>query len=208
MKRLLVVALVCALAALCLCCNTWPLKSDQKAKDSVLALKKLEARLEIGLSNSDYSTALGEANFAVTQFLESDRADSAPEFSNSLRDAMKWYKAAAQLWSRQLKEASHTGFCDAKDNPWHHVEDLCDAYPELVARVLCPRWDTCGRPGLIFELAEQESWKRAAFELRNADRALNGQKIEKMDGKLFKTDEGTEQKYLLRDAREALGLAP
>jgi len=50
------------------------------------------------------------------------------------------------------------------------------------------------------ELAMQESWKRAAFELKNADHCLNGERPDQPNEKLFKIDKETQEEYLLQQA--------
>jgi hypothetical protein len=130
-------------------------------------MDKLKAKVDVGISYRDYSVALGEANFAVTQFLESDRAESVPEFSNSLRKAMSWYVASERLWDRHMKNTDYTYWqCDPKFDPERFgAKELCDAYPELVTI------DSHERT-LAYEDALQETWKRAALELKRAEQTL------------------------------------
>ena len=63
-------------------CNSLSLKTDQKAKDAVGALKKLEASVETGISYKDYSLALGSANFSVKQYTDSAKATSVELIQN------------------------------------------------------------------------------------------------------------------------------
>src|SRR6266481_3317406 len=70
------------------------LNSEREAVEAVNALKKLEAKIETGLTEREYSSALGETNFAVKMFLEAPEADKFPEFSRDIRAAMKWDLAA------------------------------------------------------------------------------------------------------------------
>ena len=83
-------------------CHTWNLESDHKAQEALTALEKVEAKAETGTSRAMYADVLGDANFAVKQFLESDKANSVPEFSNALRNSIRWYKAASEVWDREL----------------------------------------------------------------------------------------------------------
>lgn len=46
----------------------------ESTKEAIRALKKLEAKIEVGISYNDYSSALGGANFEVRMFLESPEA--------------------------------------------------------------------------------------------------------------------------------------
>jgi ribosomal protein L37E len=51
-------------------------QSNEAGKAAIAALKRLEARTEVGISYKDYVVALGEANFPVKQYLESEYAKS------------------------------------------------------------------------------------------------------------------------------------
>jgi hypothetical protein len=46
----------------------------ESAKEAIRALRKLEAKIEVGISYADYLTALGDANFEAKMFLESPEA--------------------------------------------------------------------------------------------------------------------------------------
>ena len=213
-------------------CDTWSLQSDQKAKDAVLALKKLEATTDTGMSYHDYSVALGEANFSVKQFLEGGKANLKPEFSGSLRNSIKWYRAAEETWGRQIEAPVVLGFCDSHGLPSFSVKEFCDAYPELITTVpgKLPRTgrslgsaiaevplsimleepvivagkESKGSPGLIYKFAILESWRRASFEVENAQRILNGNKPEKAEAASFKATKRAESDYLGNVAMKSL----
>ena len=209
-------------------CNRWSLSSDRKARGAVLALEKLQARVEAGMSLQDYSVALGEADLIVKRFLESDKAKSAREFSNSLRNATKWYAGAEQLWHRQLESPVPIGYCSPDGLPSFNANDLCVSYPQLVTTVpgkipsttdslqssvaLVPFEATLavmqtsrgeafeGSPGLIYHLAVLESWRRANFELKNAHRLINGKSMEQANEEWFKNEKQSELRYLVNEA--------
>jgi hypothetical protein len=194
----------------------------------VLALEKLQARVEAGLSLQDYSAALGEANLIVKRFLESDKAESASDFSNSLRNAAKWYAGAEQLWHRQLESPVPLGYCSPDGLPSFNADDLCMSYPQLVTTVpgkIPTTTDSLqssaalvaleatlavmqtskgeafeGSPGLIYHLAVLESWRRAHFELKNAHRLIDGKSMEQANEAWFKNEKKTELRYLVNEA--------
>lgn len=219
-----VIVAVCAIAGAFVGCNSWSLKSDQEARDAVLALQKLEAKLDTGMSYRDYSAALGEANFPVKQFLEGGHGNAKPDFSDSLRKAMRWYKAAGEIWGRQLGAPVPVGYCTAGLSEFQ-ASNLCTEYPELVTTVagtppssgnsvgfavanqrfsallLAYPKAPQSSPGLIYELAVHESWKRAVFEAKNAQHALNGDQLEKANDTLFKADKEAEKNYQIAEAK-------
>jgi len=197
-------------------CNRYSLKADPRAQDALMALKKLDAKTESGLDRRDYSAALGDANFAVKLFVESDKAKLAPEFSNALRETMKWYTAASELWDRHIETDQPYGYCEIVGSSTaieqaafrSGAEPLCvSSYPELIAT-------TTEKPAerelriIIYELAMQEAWKRAAFALKNAEHSFNGEPLEKADATLFKIDRKTEGEYLVREAKRVLFGSP
>jgi hypothetical protein len=210
----------------CVACDSYSLRSDQKAKDAVLILQKLNARVETGISYRDYSAALGEANFPAKQFLEGGHADANAVFSQSLRNAIKWYKAAGGIWSRQLQAPIPVGYCAAGLAEFE-ASDLCTEYAELVTTVAgkppssgnsvgyavaAQHFNALmlgfsktqeGSPGVIYELATHESWKRAAFEVRNAQHALNSEPLEKASDTSFKVDREAERNYQIAEARKS-----
>ena len=154
------------------------LTSNSQADDALLALKKLQAKTETGIVYNEYSSALGDANFAVKLFLDSDDAKSHPEFSSSLQDSIKWYQAASEVWSESTGEYKTSSEPCVKGG---FRQPLCDSYPELVTPVFSVGFPT--EPGIHYKLAIQESWQFADFAVKNADLAIKGQPIK--DAKKF-----------------------
>lgn len=75
--------------------------STQIPQSSLLAynaLKKVEARTEVGVSRRDYPEVIAEAKVAVNLFLESPESKSVPDLTESLEKAMKHYTDAKNLW--------------------------------------------------------------------------------------------------------------
>ena len=62
------------------------------------ALKKVEARTEVGVSRRDYPEVIAEAKVAVNLFIESPESKSVPNLTESLEKAMKHYADAKNLW--------------------------------------------------------------------------------------------------------------
>jgi len=74
----------------------------QVARDSVLALKKLEARTQAGISYDDYLRALGDTKFAVNLFLDSQDSKKFSELAEAVRKAMSDYQFAGETWKLRL----------------------------------------------------------------------------------------------------------
>jgi hypothetical protein len=80
----------------------------QTANDAYLALKKMEAKTQVGISYRDYAPALAEAKFAVDRFTESKAAKKNPELSEHLGNALILYIHAKDIF--ELKLESNTAF--------------------------------------------------------------------------------------------------
>ena len=74
-------------------------------KDAITALKKLEARIEAGMSYRDYSPALGEAKFAVNMFLESADAKKNADLTSLIKGIMTHYERFGFAFGERLNGA-------------------------------------------------------------------------------------------------------
>jgi len=80
--------------------------SGQTAKDAIMALKKLDARVETGISYKDYAPALGEAKFPVNLFLESSKAKENPELTVHIRKAIRYFQTPNLIWEYKLSNGN------------------------------------------------------------------------------------------------------
>lgn len=99
MKKLLGSMLVLIMAFLGGCSKQPP----KAAMSAVKALKRLEARTQVGISYREYGPALGEAKAEVNLFLESPEAAKMPELTTSISKAMNHYKTAMKVWRRRIR---------------------------------------------------------------------------------------------------------
>lgn len=76
----------------------------QSAKGALLALKKLEARCQVGISYRDYLPALGEAKLAVNLFEESHGGENGALINILLSLVVDTYGAAGSYWSLKISE--------------------------------------------------------------------------------------------------------
>jgi hypothetical protein len=70
----------------------------QSAKEALMALKKLQAKIQIGISYKEYGPACGDAKFPVNLFLEGDEAKKDFKFTQAIKTAMKHYEGAFEVW--------------------------------------------------------------------------------------------------------------
>jgi flagellar biosynthesis GTPase FlhF len=90
---------------------------SEPARAALSVLKKLEARMEVGINYSAYGSVVGEAWGEVKIFVESEEGRKLQEFSELLVKAMDDYKLALDIWGKKIQYSSLYG--DRAD-----VEDL------------------------------------------------------------------------------------
>jgi hypothetical protein len=83
------------------------------AKDVVKALKKLQARTEIGVNFVDYDAAVSDVYPDVKVFVESAEAKNLPELRLVLKNAMDCYLKVRELWSIKIGSDSPAKKYDA-----------------------------------------------------------------------------------------------
>ncbi len=167
-------------------------KQDQKAKEAVLALEKLESTIESGVGLQDYSKALAEANFPVKMYLTGDSAPNFPELSKSIEDAVKWYRAARSVWLQGVTTDFPIGYCSKWPTPIpagaydflladapRMSTELCTSFPELVTTEpdsrhygIPTKTVTENRQIIRFDDAQQKAWKFANLALINAEQLM------------------------------------
>ena len=91
-KRLLISTVVLALSLM-----TVP-ASAQSAKEAILALKKIEASCQSGISYMDYGPAVSDAKAPLNSFAGSEQAKKSPELTDSLNKVMSHYEYAGKIW--------------------------------------------------------------------------------------------------------------
>ncbi len=77
--------------------------APQSARSALNAVKKVEARTEVGINYNDYSTVVGEAWGDVKIFVESPEGKSLPAFSLLLTKAARDYKLALDIWQNKIQ---------------------------------------------------------------------------------------------------------
>jgi hypothetical protein len=91
----------------------------QSEKDAIKALKKLQAKIESGISYQKYREALGDTNSEVKLFLESKNATKDLALTQSIKKIMSNYQDAADLWQTIIEWPGRSpGFSpDEKPSP-------------------------------------------------------------------------------------------
>lgn len=135
----------------------------QSAKEAVMALKKLQARCETGISYREYSPALGEAKYAVNLFAESEEAKESPKLKDSILNAITHYEFANIVWKHKFSSRSLTYSIDADSNAGRAIEEL---YPRA------PTSSVFGHKFYKIDELLLVCWAEAAKELENTTKLL------------------------------------
>ncbi len=77
--------------------------APQSARNALNAVKKVEARTEVGIRYENYSTVVGEAWADVKIFIESPEGKNLQEFDTLLAKAIANYKLAADIWQNKIQ---------------------------------------------------------------------------------------------------------
>lgn len=131
MKRLFLISLVFGLLFFSLPAISF----CQSSKEAIRALKKLQAKIEIGIPYNDFCVALGDAKFKVDAFLESSEAKQKVKLASLIEKSLNHYVYAKSIWDLAIK-----GFKSISINPNEKTDDyykknnlfipsLLNAYP-------------------------------------------------------------------------------
>lgn len=112
----------------------------QSAKEAVMALKKMEARVQSGIAYRDYSPALGETKFSVNVYLEGPEAKKNPELTSLIERVMAHYEKAGFVFKESLsgpyRYLDHTSSVLSKESQLREISEqqiyksLIEQYPE------------------------------------------------------------------------------
>lgn len=101
------------------------------AKVAIKALRKIENRVEVGVSYRDYPSVLSEATDAVRDFQESKYATIVPDASKSISVALKHYKTAMTVWNDKFNSGSVQDDVPISGSTEAMVNQLRSDYPNI-----------------------------------------------------------------------------
>lgn len=99
MKSLISIA---SLLIICMAIGCSESKPGKLAKEAYLALKKIEAKTETGVTYLEYSKTVSDAKYAVNIFIESNENKNMP-FRNSITMIMNQYSWVVQIWRDKIR---------------------------------------------------------------------------------------------------------
>lgn len=160
----------------------------QSANDAILALKKLEARVETGISYKDYAPVLGETKYSVKLFLDSSEAKENPELAFHIKSAMQYFEIANFIWEYKYRNRRVEHFIPKDDD---YGKLILEKFPDIEIHQF----------GIYISDALSRYWNEASKEIQlgsNAHENLNSktttkdtelEKINKENASLRKENE-------------------
>jgi hypothetical protein len=121
------------------------------------ALRKVQAKVQVGISEDAYLSVVGDANFAVQQYVNSKPPSAEKGFGDAVEGSLKWYKAAADVWSTELHNVPDDYLACTTG------ESLCEDYPELVMTDF-----VTDKREIQYKSAVQRAWALADTQLDKA----------------------------------------
>lgn len=138
----------------------------QSAKDTYKALKKVEARVETGVTYKDYPQVISDAKAEVNIFLEGKDAKKNPQLAEHIKKAMDYYTTAGKIWS--IKFALSSGTLDTPGTDNEYGRAIKRLYPKAKAE-MSPSGE--GQSYVISNVLSQ-IWVDASKEIKKASEYL------------------------------------
>jgi hypothetical protein len=86
-----------------------PLAYGQSARDAVKALKRIEARADMGISYSEYVLAVADARVEVQMYLESHEAKQKAEMTGLIKKILGHYETVREVWKNKVSRTQDLG---------------------------------------------------------------------------------------------------
>jgi len=108
----------------------------QSAKEAVMALEKLDARCQSGISYRDYSSALVDIEYIVNPYLEEDddstvKGKHPNGLKSSIKSAMELFKFAKEVWSGKYGNEADGDFLWINGSQSQSSKNIAEKYLSL-----------------------------------------------------------------------------
>jgi len=136
----------------------------QSSKDAYKALKKLEAKIQTGISYKEYGPALGDTKFEVNMFSESAEAKEKPRLKEIFNKTIGHYEEAGTVWRYRFAGRGVPNCMVPSDQGGDDsalIQQILRSYPSTRSKI-----DSMGR--LWYEDALKAIWQEASEELKKA----------------------------------------
>lgn len=107
-----------------------PLEANaQSAKEAVLALKKLQTRIQAGVTYRDYSNFVADAVFPVKLFIESQDSKEYVELAVLMKKITERYAFAGEVWNWKLDNRFESTVIGTNDSLFSQIRNEYPGVP-------------------------------------------------------------------------------
>lgn len=86
-----------------------PAASAQSARDTVKSLKRIEARVDMGINYNEYILAVADARVEVQMYLESHEAKQKAALTAMIKKILNHYETAREVWKIKVSKTEDIG---------------------------------------------------------------------------------------------------
>lgn len=112
----------------------------QSARDAVRALKRIEARVDMGINYQEYLLALADARVEVQMYLESREAKQKDALNSLIKKILGHYETVREVWKGKVSKTQDIGTI------FGHVICLNDEPEGLFGRRLLKQYPQAEKP--------------------------------------------------------------
>lgn len=140
------------------------------AKAAIRALKKVESRVQVGISYRDYPSILGDAVDAVREFQDSKHAGAFPATQTALANAVRHYRTALTVWQEKF---SHRRVMDSSlviGSTADLLAQLQRDYPNIDTATYSDSANMWGQVSkfFVYDVALSLIWSEASSSIKQA----------------------------------------
>jgi|WetSurMetagenome_2_1015567.scaffolds.fasta_scaffold166068_1 hypothetical protein len=88
---------------------TAPAADAQSARDAVKQLKRIEARVDMGINYNEYVLAVADARVEVQMYLESHEAKQKAALTDMIKKILEHYETAREVWKVKVSRTEDIG---------------------------------------------------------------------------------------------------
>jgi hypothetical protein len=150
---------------------------NKRLEDVVIALKGIEAKIEVGVTYQRYLDMVGETNIKVKDFFESSSSSKRPEITRLIRSIMYHHLSALNLWRMAIKYDNDLFLSqEYNPNPDHESynnmkRQLFEDYPEAVQEMKIHKGITT-IPMIYSDTLLKIIWNKAKIDLDKLSKLL------------------------------------
>lgn len=142
------------------------LASAVKATSALQAIKKLQVRVEAGVSYRDYPAVLADAKYAFGEFAESEAARTLNEAEQLMRVSISHYERAAEVWRTKFSGRGGVSEIFSRFENTRLYDEILSIYGSRM------RTEAQVSDGLLYAGALPVIWSAARASTMKADESI------------------------------------